>query len=268
VILAIICFLAPPQAAGLDAGFDALYHLQFGRAREVFAQWQKENPGNPMGPAAVAASYLFEEFESHGVLTTGFFLNDKTLLGGIAGSPDKVRVSEFHRSVREARTLAKSRLAKEPAHVESLLAMTLAAGMEADAAALIEKRQLEALLRIREAESHARKLLALAPGQGDAYMALGAASYIVGSLPAYKRAFAWIGGVKGNRMRGMEQLKIAASRGQYLRAYAKMLLALAFLREKQGNKAVALLDELIAEYPRSPLFARERRNFDELQAGH
>jgi len=216
-----------------------------------------------MGPAAVAASHLFEEFERHGVLTTGFFLNDETLLGGIAGTPDRARVSEFHRAVREARAAAKSRLEKDPADAEALLAMTLAAGMEADAAALIEKKQLEALLRIREAESYARKLIALAPGQGDAYMALGAASYIAGSLPAYKRAFAWLGGVTGDRRRGMEQLEAAASQGRYLRAYAKMLLALACLRESQGNRAAALLEELIAEFPRSPLFAREKRHFEQ-----
>ncbi len=262
MILPLLCLLAAPPAEPLDAGFDALYHLQFKRAREIILRWQVENQGNPMGPAAIAASHLFEEFERHGVLTTDFFLNDDTLLGGIAGSPDKDRVSEFHRALNETRALARSRLSREPSHVESLLAMTLAAGMEADAAALLEKRQLEALLRIREAESHAKKLLALSPALGDAYMALGAASYIVGSLPVYKRAFAWAGGVKGDRQRGMQQLEMASRQGRFLKAYAKMLLALALLREKQGNKAVTLLDELIAEYPSSPLFARERKNFE------
>jgi hypothetical protein len=98
-------------------------------------------------------------------------------------------------------------------------------------------------------------------------MALGAASYIVGSLPAYKRAFAWVGGVKGDRERGMRQLEMASRQGRFLKAYAKMLLALALLREKQGSRAVRLLDELIAEYPRSPLFARERKNFERAAGG-
>jgi tetratricopeptide (TPR) repeat protein len=261
VILALLCLLAPPAPATLDAGFDALYHLEFSRARQIFEQWRKQHPAHPLGPAAIAASHLFEEFEHHGVLTTAFFLNDETLLGGIKGTPRTTPVGEFHRAVQQTRTLARTHLDADPAHADSLLAMTLVAGMEANAASLIEKRQLEALIRIREAESHARKLLALAPGNGDAYMALGAASYIVGSLPAYKRVFARIGGVKGDRARGIEQLRIASARGRYLKAYAKMMLALALLREQQAPEARALLDELILQYPQSPLFRRERGNF-------
>jgi len=249
-------------AASLDEGFDRLYQLRFGDARVVFAQYRKQHPESPMGPAGEAASYLFEEFERHGVLTTEFFLDDDTLLGGIKGKPDATRMASFHEAIRRTRGLAGARLAKNPKDAEALLAMTLAAGMESDAAGVIEKRQLEALRRMREADDLAKRLLAVAPGQGDAYMALGAASYIVGSMPAYKRVVLWLGGIRGDRARGMAELEIASKQGRYLRVYAKIALGLACLREGQGERALRLLNELLREYPQNPILLREKPKFE------
>src|SRR4029077_9394871 len=73
---------------GLDAGFRLLYEVKFEQAREAFAQWQRERPAEPLGPALEAASDLFEEFYRKGVLTSEFFLDDNRLLGGIKDKPD------------------------------------------------------------------------------------------------------------------------------------------------------------------------------------
>ena len=58
-------------------------------------------------------------------------------------------------------------------------------------------------------------------------------------------------------MAGIEQLRRAATRGHYLMPFAKMLLALAALREKQPDLARSLLTDLTREFPGQPLFARE-----------
>jgi len=52
-------------------------------------------------------------------------------------------------------------------------------------------------------------------------------------------------------------LQIAAARGRYLRPFAKILLALVALREKQPELARTQLIELVAEFPQNPLFAKE-----------
>ena len=129
--------------------------------------------------------------------------------------------------------------------------------MRADYASLIDKRPFESLKRIRESEAYAKSLLAVKPDAADAYLALGAGNYILGSLPAHKRFFLWLGGIQGNREVGMTQLKAAATRGDYLRPFAKILLALAALREGQSVLARTQLEELAAEFPQNPLFARE-----------
>jgi hypothetical protein len=252
-----------PHSA-LDDGFRSLYDLRFAEARETFARWQASHPDDPMGHTAEAAAYLFEEFERHGVLTAEFFLDDARLLGGIAGQADEARTRQFEQVNERARHLALQELGRNSRDANALLAMFMCTGMQADYANLIQKRPLQSLRLIRQAEDYARRLLAVTPEMADGYMALGAANYIIGSLPMYKRAVLWFVGIRGDRQKGMEQLALAARDGRYLRAYAKVLLALTCLREKQTARARDLLGELTAEYPESPLFARERAKLDRI----
>lgn len=135
--------------------------------------------------------------------------------------------------------------------------MTLSLGMEADDAALIEKHQLESLGMIGEADTFAKKLLAVDPDAADAYLTLGTANYIIGSLPALKRFLLRLKGIRGDKRGGIEQLTIAATRGRYLRPFAKIILALAALREQKVSVARVQLLDLVAEFPQNPLFAGE-----------
>ena len=240
-----------------DTGFHLLYELKFGPAREEFTAWERQNPDEPLGPALEAAADLFEEFYRKGVLTSDFFLDDRRLLGGIVGKPDADLEASFNAAAQRSEELARKRLASDPNNPDALFAQTLSAGMQADNASLLEKRQIESLGFLREADRSAKALLAVAPDAGDAYLAIGAANYIIGCLPAYKRAFLRMGGVHGDRAAGMQQLAQAASGGHYLRAYAKLMLALAELREKKPTMAREQLAELAAEFPGNPLFAHE-----------
>jgi hypothetical protein len=84
------------------------------------------------------------------------------------------------------------------------------------------------------------------------------------SLPVFKRAFLWMGGVRGDRARGMNQLHKAADHGRYLRPLAKVILALAYEREHQPDHARQLLAELVAEFPSNPLlFSHELALLDQ-----
>jgi tetratricopeptide (TPR) repeat protein len=140
--------------------------------------------------------------------------------------------------------------------------MTLSLGMQADYAGLIEKHQLESLGMIRDADKFAQKLLALNPDAADAYLTLGAANYIIGSLPALKRFYLKFKGIDGDKRVGIQQLEIAATRGRYLRPFAKILLAMAALREKKFALARIQLAELVAEFPENALFVSELAKLD------
>jgi len=243
--------------AELSSGFHSLYAQNFSEAREKFDAWESQHPEEPFGQVAIAASYLFEELYRQGVLSSDFFLNEKRFLKGIEGKPDPARMKSFQEAIQRARKLARQRLVKDARDPEGLFALAMSAGMESDAAMILKKEHIEALKRLKEANEHANLLLAEQPDANDAYVALGAANYIIGSLSGGKRFMLWFGGIHGDKKLGMEQLGHTVEKGLYLRPYAKILLALAARREKQNPLAQKLLLELSEEFPESPLYAAE-----------
>lgn len=241
----------------LASGFHLLYGQNFGEAREKFDAWEAQHPEEPFGEVAVAASYLFEELFRQGVLSSDFFLNEKKFLHGIEGKPDPARMKSFQEALDQTRKLAKNRLAKNNKDPEGLFALTLAAGMESNADMMLKKQHIESLKRLKEANEYAKSLLGEQPDANDAYVALGSANYIIGSLSGGARFMLWFGGIHGDKKLGMEQLGKTIDGGRYLQPFAKILLALAARREKQDPVAQKLLRELSEEYPESSLFATE-----------
>jgi hypothetical protein len=259
-----IQFAAPgvcrAQASGeleLDSGFHLLYELKPEQARAKFASWQASHSQDPLGSASEAASYLFEECYRQGVLTSEYFLDNKRFLGKVAIRPDEELRRAFFSADLRAQNLAQLQLETDPDDVNALFAMVLSVGMQADYASLIDKQQLESLAMIRRADMFAKRLLAANPDAADAYLTLGAANYIIGSLPLFKRFFLHFKGISGDKAGGIVQLEIAAAHGRYLRPFAKMLLALAALRERKSSLARIQLMELVDEFPANSLFAGE-----------
>ncbi len=252
-----------PDSPILDAGFRLLYELKLEEARAKFAAWQASHPQDPLGSAAEAASYLFEECYRQGVLTSEYFLNDKRFLGKVPIKPDQDLRDAFFAADLRAQNLARLALQADPGDVNALFAMTLSLGMQADYASLIEKHQVESLAMVREADKFATKLLTADPDASDAYLTLGAANYIIGSLSVFKRFFLRLRGISGDKTVGVLQLEIAATRGHYLRPFAKILLAMVALRENRTALARIQLKELVAEFPENPLFLRELAKLDD-----
>jgi hypothetical protein len=248
---------ADPSLKLLESGYRHLYELNFTAARVDFVSYQKERPEDPLGKASEAASYLFEQFHARGVLTSEFFVNDQTFLGGVPGSAEQNHNAGFVEANTQAREQAKKLLKSNPKDIHGLLALTIADGMESDYDAIIIKKQLPGLSMMRQAEADAKTLLAIDPTEQDANVALGMSNYVIGSLPSYKRAFLWFGGLHGDKQRGMDQMGSAAEHGHYLQPFAKVMLALAYEREHKPEQARELLSELAVQFPRNSVFARE-----------
>lgn len=257
---------ADPSAALLDNGFRSLYELNFNGAREQFLAYQKAHPEDPLGKAAEAATYLFEEYNAKGVLTSEFFLNDNRFLGGVEGNVGENRNKAFLDANHQAHEMAKKSVKANSRDTRGLLVLTMTDGLESNYAAMIERKQLPALSLMRQAESESNALLAIDPTAKDAYVALGMSNYVIGCLPGIKRAFLLFGGVHGDRTRGMQQMQSAAEGGHYFQPFAKILLALAYEREHQTERAQPLLTALSAQFPANPIFAHELALLDKKQA--
>jgi tetratricopeptide (TPR) repeat protein len=241
----------------LEDGFHDLYVQKFPEAREIFEKWANAHPDEPFGQVAIAASHLFEEFYLQHVLTSDYFLNDKRFLGGITGTPDPGRIQGFQSAVAKARALAFQRLKKNSRDPEGLYTLTLAAGMESDAYSMLLKKHYDALKHLKEANVNAELLLKQRPDAYDAYVALGCANYIIGSLPGSARFMLWFGGIHGDKRLGMEQVQKTVDGGRYLKPFAQILLALSARREKQEALAQKLLKDLTEEFPGNPVYIAE-----------
>jgi len=154
------------------------------------------------------------------------------------------------------------RFAEDAQNHDSLFALALVYGLKADYAALIEKRNMVSLGYTRQASEFASKLLAVAPNYYDAYLATGIGKYIVGSAVAPVRWILQIAGYTADKKKGIQELKRTAENGRFLGPFARILLAVAYLRQKDRQQARLLLVGLRDEFPSNPLFSREILRID------
>ena len=252
---------APP----LDQGFQLLYNLDFSQAHDIFAQWERSHPEDPMGPTADAAGLLFSEFHRLGVLESQFFELDKRFENRPKLTPDPGVRSRFDAAIAQADKVAHARLAKNPKDEPALFSLTLINGLQADYAALIDKRNLASLHFTKEAAGWADQTLAVDPHCYDAHIAGGISKYLVGSMSAPMRWLVRLGGVAGDKQEGVKELKLVADHGHYLAPFANILLAVAYVRDHDKQHARELLASLHNEFPANPLFPQEIAKLDSSQ---
>lgn len=249
----------------LDQGFVGLYNLDFTGAQKDFAAWEKEHPDDPVGPVSEAAGLLFSEFNRLGVLEAQFYENDKAFFGRPKLAPDPALRASFQADIDHAETLARARLARDADDRDALFALTLCSGLQADYAALIEKKNLASLHFTKEASASGRQLLEVCPDCYDALLATGFSKYIIGSMSAPVRWVLALGGLPADKQGGIADLQITAERGHYLAPFARILLSIAYVREKDRIRALQLLNALHDQFPENTLFPRE---IARLQSAH
>src|SRR3984893_4882289 len=268
LVTAALMLLTVPHAlpdlpsAGLYRGFRRLYDLDFSGGRREFESWGKLNPESPMGPASEAPAILFSEFNRLGVLEAQFYEDDSVFGARKKYQADPGERARFDKQLSRAEDLAKSRLSRDPRDRDALLAMTFAAGLRSDFAALIEKRNLASLHYTKDATAWAQQLLAVDPNCYDAHLAGGISRYIIGSMAAPMRWLVRLRGVTGDKAGGIAELQKTAAQGHLLAPFARILLAIAYVREKDVPRAHELLVGLQRDFPNNALFGGELARLD------
>lgn len=247
----------PLSAADLDAGYRAMYDLDFGAAHREFAAWKSAHPEDPMGPVSNAAAYLFSELERLRVLDSELFVDDDKfrLRRHLAADPAIKRV--FDAELASGRQSAQRVLAHSPDDRNALLAEVLSHGLEADYLSLIEHRDLAALSVVKEGRALAVHLLTVHPDCYDAYLAIGVENYLLSLKPAPVRWVLSWSGAQTSKEVGIAKLRLTAEKGILLQPYARMLLAVAALRDNDRGTAARILEGLVREFPHNRLYAAE-----------
>jgi tetratricopeptide (TPR) repeat protein len=246
-----------PPLTAINKAFTRLYNFDFAGAEAILDEYSVSRPADPLTGAVRAGSYLFSELYRLQILQTEFFLDDTAgrSKGGL--KPDPALRLKLFQSLEESRKRARERLANDPADTNALFALCMAAGVETDYTAFVEGRRWRGLKMAREAQAYALQLLARDPPFHDAHLTAGTIEYIVGSLPFFLRWFIRFDQVQGDKEIGIQKLRQVAEKGVYFRPYAKILLAVIYLREKKPDQALQLLEQLSRDYPENPLISRE-----------
>lgn len=245
----------PPE---VDEAFHHLYSFDFPAAQSLMDRYIAAKPNDPMGYTVKAATYVYSEFDRMGILETEFFESDKSISDPKHKlKPDPAAHDKFYLNIEKAQALAQASIDKNPNDAPARFAMSLALGELSDYVALVEKHQLASLSVTKRAYREAKSLLAIDGNYYDAYLTTGFTEYLVGSLPGVVRWFVKFDDVEGDKAKGFRTLDLVATKGHYLKALAKILLATGYLREKRPLEAQMLLRDLTAEYPANPLLKKE-----------
>ena len=255
----IVLILARPMWADplLDQGYGQMYNLKFAEAHRTFTTFEQQHPNDPLGPVSDAAAYLFSEFDRLHILQSEFFVSNQSFLDFKKPTGDPVVKQRFEADLDKTQKLADAELRRSPDDPDALFASTLRLGLHADYVALIDRHNLAALSEIKQGREMAQKLLAAHPDYYDAYIAGGVENYLLSLKPAPVRWLLHAGGAQTDRQTGIDKLTITAEKGHYLLPYARLLLAVAALRDNDHTRARTLLQWLSDRYPGNRLYKEE-----------
>jgi len=261
VLIAALAFCAASVArsepSAIDLGYRQMYNLQFDAAHRTFSDYQRVHPQDPLGPVSDAAAYLFAEFDRLHILQSEFFIHDEHFITDHKLAPDPGVKQKFEAALGTAAALAD----RQPQDPDARFAALLCHGLQSDYMALIEKRYGASFKEMKTARSMAEQLLAEHPKYYDAWVAVGVENYMLSTKAAPLRWLLRIGGGQTDRTVGLEKLRIAAEKGHYLLPFARLLLAVAALRENNTDQARDILEDLAKEFPRNSLYVQELARF-------
>jgi len=241
----------------LDLGYSQMYNLEFGEAHRTFQAYAKAHPEDPFGPTSDSAAYLFDEFDRLDVLQTELFVDNDKFQGRRKPPPDPTLRKYFKGAVAQSQKLADDILRNSPRDRNALFSTVLTLGLQSDYLALVENRDLASLSYTKRAGQMAERLLAVDPTCYDAYLAVGVENYVLGLKPTPVRWLLRLYGAETDKETGIQKLELTATQGHYLLPFARLLLAVAALRDKDRTQAKALLLNLSQAFPHNQLYRRE-----------
>lgn len=239
-----------------------MYDLKFDDAHRTFEQWKQTHPSDPLGPGSNAGAWLFSELARLGALESELFVDDKAFVNRAKLHPDPAARTTFLKEVAAAESLADEALKKSATDTDALFAKALSYGLRADYSGLIEKQNLAALGYTKQGRVFAERLIAADSNAADAWLGPGIENYLLSLKPAPLRLLLRMTGSNTDRARGLEEIRQTSEHGHYLEPFAKLLLAVAALRDHENAKARDLLRGLHDRFPHNELYVREMNRIE------
>jgi tetratricopeptide (TPR) repeat protein len=231
-------------------------------AIEVLRRIQREDPQSPLG-------YLFEADATWWkiYLTTGDLIDPDVF--DVARSSTSPYDSHFEDTVDVAIRNAAARARAHDNEARNILYEGLAYGLRGRFFGLRDN-DLPTARAGKRMRVLFLKAIELDPSLADAYLGLGTYNYFVDTLPAIVKLLKFLIALPGgSRELGLQQLRLAAEKGELVRDEARFYLAKDFSRgnEKQYARSLELFQGLARDYPDNTLWTLLEGSL-EIRLGH
>ncbi len=245
-------------ASPIQQGWDHFYNLEYDQAIAAFERVIAVSPAAPENYNYLAQAILYKELYRLGALESELLTGNNYFLRNEKIQPDPQQNARFLAALEKGRRLAEERLASNPNDADALYALGSSYGLRTNYDFSIQKAWRAAANDISLARKYHARVLQLAPGNYDAMLIQGVYDYAMGSLPWHVRLVSYLVGRSGDKSRGIRTIQLVSERGKLNRVDAEVLLLVIYRRERQPQKAIALLNPLIRAYPRNYLFRMEK----------
>jgi tetratricopeptide (TPR) repeat protein len=242
-----------------SSAFEHFYDMDYERSIQEFTQIAQRHPGDPDAVNHLLTAVLFRELYRIGALNAGEYAND-SFINTRHRPADPHVCDQIKALVEQAEKIEEKRLDANPKDVTALYARGVTRAQFATYTALIEHAWFSALRNALGARRDHEKVLELGPHNLDAKLIVGAHNYVIGNLPWAVKAASSMVGLSGNKEKGLEYLKEAASGNTETSIDAKIVLVVFWRRERRFDEALQVLRSLEPQYPHNVLFALEEGN--------
>jgi len=237
-------------------GDNHFYNLEYDLAIADYAKLIQQNPNDPISYNDLASAQLNKEMSRLGLLDSSALGRDNRFLRiGTPQADPRARALVLDTLDRGRRT-AETVLAREARNTLALYSLCTNYGLRATYEFMIDRAWFAALRDGSKARSYCAQAQKSQPEFVDTYLVLGVYEYTAGSVPLPVKLLA-MGGLHGSKKKGIEYVSRVAQNGKYDRDAARVLLTVLYRRENRPLEAVAVLQSLIADYPRNYFFPLE-----------
>lgn len=259
-LLPILLILAAlPLAAQnlIDQGFDHFYNLEYPEAIACFEQAIAKDPTSPDLHNHLAQTLVFQEMFRNGALESELVSGNNSFLRRPKLEPSPALETRFFAEIDRAMSLAQARLNTNPNDPGALYALGISYGLLSNYYWVVKKSWHDSLRDATTARRLHNRLSEIQPQNVDARLVQGLHDYIVGSLPWTYRMFGFLVGIHGDKEKGIRIVQDVAQNGKLDRVDAEVFLCALYRRENQAGRAVPLVQDLIARFPRNYLLRLE-----------
>lgn len=228
----------PELERELGALVPLFYDMDFDAARAGADALAKRHPGHPAGPFYRSVS-AYQSWIAEGMSSTGTF-------------------RAFESDLDDAEAAAKALMKTDPA--EGHYYLGAANGFRARAWGA-QRRFLKAVPAAASAVKHLKKALELDASLEDARLGIGMYHYFAARIPGGAKPFAHLlFGERGDREKGLAELRRVADSSGTARVEARSLLSMILAKDDEADWAGAekILVELAARFPRNPIYRLRR----------